>query len=186
MMFSVFRRKPIEPDWQRMTLAQILSVLPKNSPSNESILTLLRRLDEIALFDADVSEQDRADATLLANAVEQDLVNANPQAEKAVAEARRAARSEAAINELALLVNEEADKMAAAIGAPSVGEILARLDNHPLASQARQGVHDSLDHAIANKWTPQRTAQALLFNLLGAVGENAAAQRLLSVMPAQK
>jgi hypothetical protein len=93
--------------------------------SDTALVALLKRLDEIALFDANATERDRVNASKLADALERDLAEAQPQAAKALADARVFARRTAARNHYATRVNLEADKIAAAIGAPCLGEILA-------------------------------------------------------------
>jgi hypothetical protein len=138
------------------------------------LVALLKRLDEIALFDAEVSERDRVEATRLADAVEKLAKTNTPEAAKAVAEAREVARQMAARTAYVGQFEVEANKIAAAIRAPWSGEILARLDDNQ-----RAALIDAIDQAIANKWTPERGAPAILFNLLSMIGENATCERLL-------
>jgi hypothetical protein len=166
---------PPEPTWESKTLVEILAALPNIAElSNRSLVALLKRLDQIALFDANVPEPDRVDATRIADAVEKDFARTNTrQAARAVAEAREFARRMAARMAYTGQFEVVANKIAAAIHAPCCGEILARLDDNQRATFV-----DAIDHAIATKWTPERAAPAILFNLLSTIGEDAACERL--------
>ena len=165
------------PAWESMTFGDILPRLPKPGEvfSNQSLVALLNRLDEIAFLDGNAPERDRVDASKLADALEQDLVGAHPEAANAVSEARAGVRRIAARNHYAQQVTLEANKIAAAIRAPSIDAILLRLDG---TQEQRQAMVNALDAAIASNITPEQAAPGILFGLLGAVGENAAAERL--------
>jgi hypothetical protein len=177
--FSMFRRKATalapEPAWETMTLDQITRVLatPDQQQSGRSMIALIQRLYEIA-FSTSFSAQDCANAARLAAAVEKDFVAANPESAKATAEARESVWQvglrTAFVRELELAAN----KLGATVGAPLMRDILTRLDVHK-----REGFVAAVDKAMADNWTPERSAPAILFNLLSMIGENAACERLL-------
>jgi hypothetical protein len=175
---------PAEQTWEGKTLSEIRSVFPLSpgTYSNHSLVALLKRLDEITLSDANATQRDRVDASKIADALEQDIAKAHPQAAEALADARAYARHAAARAHYATQVNIEADKIAAVIGAPCLREILARIDGE----QPRLAMIAALDAAMANNMTPEQAAPGILFGLLGAIGDNAAAERLTQKIVADR